>query len=99
VYVQRIAVSITTYSAKTWTFTDSTGTPIPNAVISIAAAIEAHVSESGPIVIDFGPEGYALAIGKNLVLDVSATGAAGVIKVEAYEKLRTDAGVLMASTN
>ena len=86
-YIQKLVISITTYSAKTWTFEDSAATPVPIAHISIAAAAEAHVSESGTIEFDFGPTGIALTLGKNLLLNVSAAGAAGAIHVEAYEKL------------
>lgn len=86
-YIQKIEISITTYSAKTWTFQDSAGTPVPIAHVSIAAAAEAHVSESGTMVYDFGPKGLPLSLGKNLLLDMSAAGAAGMIHIEAYEKL------------
>ncbi len=100
IFIQRIIVTIAVYAAKVWTFTDSTGTPIPFAIISIPAAAVALASESNAyMTIDFGPAGYPLAVGKNLVLDVSATGAAGAVHVEAYEKLRTDAPVALAATN
>lgn len=87
VYVQRITVHITTYSAKTWTFQDSNGTPKPIGHISIPAAAAALPSESNAMVLDFGPEGVPLTAGKNLVLNVSAAGAAGIVVVQAYEKL------------
>jgi hypothetical protein len=87
IYVQKIVVNITTYSAKTWLFKDSAGTPVDKALISIPAAAVALPSESGSMVIDFGPKGTPLTLGKNLLLDVSAAGAAGTIHVEAYEKL------------
>jgi hypothetical protein len=87
IYVQRIVIEITTYSAKTWTFEDSAGTPVPIKHISIGAAAVALVSESSNMVADFGPEGIALTLGKNLVLNMSAAGAAGVVSVEAYERL------------
>lgn len=96
-FVQRIIVDITTYSAKTWTFNDSTGTPVPIKFISIPAAAVALPSESNDMVADFGPEGIALSVGKNLVLTMSGAGAAGVVKFEVYEKL--GAAVAMASTN
>lgn len=98
IFVQRISVSITTYAAKVWTITDSAGTPIPIALISIPAAAVALASESNNYAtFDFGPAGTPLTKGKNLVLDVSATGAAGTIHVEAYEKLIGP--VAQASTN
>lgn len=96
-YIQKIEINITTYSAKTWTFTDSANTPVPVALISIPAAAVALPSESNTITVDFGPKGVALTLGKNLLLDVSAAGAAGVVHVEAYEVL--GATVAMASTN
>ena len=86
-YIQKITISITTYSAKTWLFKDSAGTPVELALISIPAAAVALKSESGTIEFDFGPTGTPLTLGKNLLLDVSAAGAAGRIHVEAYEKL------------
>ena len=87
IYVQKIVINITTYSAKTWDFEDNAGTPIQIAHISIPAAAVALPSESNSIVIDFGPKGTPLTLGKNLVLDMSAAGAAGTVHVEAYEKL------------
>jgi hypothetical protein len=96
-YIQKITVGITTYSAKTWTFTDSAGTPVPIWHISIPAAAVALPSESNGMVIDFGPTGLALTLGKNLLLDVSAAGAAGAIHIEAYEKL--EGAVAAATTN
>lgn len=95
-YIQRIVVSITTYSAKTWTFQDSAGTPVPIYHISIPAAAAALPSESGGFTIDFGDAGVALTVGQGLSLDVSAAGAAGIIRVEAYEKLTVAA---VGSTN
>jgi hypothetical protein len=87
IFVQKIVINITTYSAKTWLFKDSAGTPVEKALISIPAAAVALPSESNSMVIDFGPKGTPLTEGKNLLLDVSAAGAAGTIHVEAYEKL------------
>lgn len=86
-YIQKIAVSITTYSAKTITFQDSAGTPVPIGLISVAAAAEAHASESGTIVIDFGQRGYPLTTGKTLDVVLSGAGAAFVAHIEAYERL------------
>lgn len=97
-YVQKISISITTYSAKTWTFQDDASTPVPIAHISIPAAAAALPSESGTIVFDFGPTGLPLTLGKNLDLDVSAAGAAGVIHIEAYEKFEAT-GVAYTAAN
>ena len=87
IWVQKISVNISTYSAKTWQFEDSASTPVPVANLSIPAAAVALNSESSTIVYDFGPKGFPLTVGKNLVLNVSAAGAAGQVHVEAYEKL------------
>lgn len=95
-FIQSITVSITTYSAKTWLFQDTTGTPIPIWFISIPAAAPTTAGDNS-FSVDFGPSGMPLGIGKALSLDVSAVGAAGVIKVEAYEKLANT--VAAASTN
>jgi len=97
VYVQKISINVTTYSAKTWTFQDSAGTPVPIAHLSIPAAAVALASESGSIVFDFGPTGFPLTLGKNLDLKMSAAGVAGAIHIEAYEKL--EGAVAVASTN
>lgn len=95
-FIQKITVSPTTYAAKTWTFQDSAGTPVPIAVASIPAAAPTAGADA-EFVYDFGPLGYALTEGKNLDFKMSATGAAGVVHVEAYEKLTT--AVAAASTN
>lgn len=87
IYVQKITVHITTYSAKTWTFEDSAGTPVPIGHISIPAAAVALPSESNSMVLDYGPKGIALTAGKDLKLMMSAAGAAGAVHIEAYEKL------------
>jgi len=97
VYIQKISISITTYSAKTWTFKDTADTPVEIAYLSIPTAVTALPSESGTIVFDFGPTGTPLTKGKGLTLDVSAAGAAGRVHVEAYEKL--EGSVAEASTN
>lgn len=86
-FIQKIEVNITTYSAKTWLFKDSAGTPVPIGFFSIPAAAVALPSESNTIVIDFGPEGVALSEGKNFLLDVSAAGAAGMLKWQGYQRL------------
>ena len=96
IFVQKITVGITTYSAKTWTFEDGAGTPVPIWHISIPAAAGTTAGDA-TYEIDFGAEGVGLTIGEGLSLNVSAAGAAGMIKVEAYEKLANV--VAVASTN
>lgn len=97
IWVQKITVSLTTYSAKTWTFQDTAATPVVFAVISIPAAITALPSESGTITFDFGPTGTPLTAGKDLSLVISGAGAAGIVHVEGYEKLVGP--VAVATTN
>ena len=97
-FIQRIVCSITTYAAVTWTFQDSTGTPVPIYHISIpASAPTAAGDSSGHFCIDFGAEGVGLTLGQGLTLNVSAAGAAGIVKVEAYERL--GAAVAAATSN
>lgn len=87
VYIQKITVNITTYSAKTITFQDDAGTPVPIALISVPAAAVALPSESNSMTVDFGPKGKPLTEGKNLDIILSAAGLAGAVHIEAYEKL------------
>lgn len=93
-YIQRIVCTITTYSAVTWTFQDSAATPKPIAHISIPAAAPTAAGDNN-FEIDFGAAGVALNAGEGLSLNVSAAGAAGIVRVEAYQKL----GVAAASSS
>lgn len=95
--IQKVSTNITTYSAKTWTYQDSASTPVPLGLISIPAAAVALPSESGSIIFDFGPTGAPLTVGKSFDLKMSASGAAGFIHIEAYEKLGNPTAA--ASTN
>lgn len=85
IFVQKIKVSVTTFSAKTWTFKDSAGTPVPGAVISTTAP-EATVPGIQDYEFDFGAAGYPLTQGKDLAVAYSAAGAAGIVHVEAYQR-------------
>lgn len=96
VFVQKIVVSVTTYAAKTWTFQDSAGTPVPVAVCSVPAAAPTTGGDA-KFEFDFGPKGIALTEGKSLDWKMSAAGAAGIVHVEAYERLTS--AVAVASTN
>lgn len=86
-FIQRITFSPTTYAAKTWTFQDSAGTPIPAGFMSIPASAPTTGGFSDQYILDFGPEGYPLTVGKDLNLIMSAAGAAGSLHIEAYEKV------------
>jgi hypothetical protein len=85
VFIQKILVSVTTYAAKTWTFQDSAGTPVPGGFISIPAAAPTAAGDA-TYEIDFGPKGWALTVGKNLLLKMSAAGAAALVHVECYQQ-------------
>jgi hypothetical protein len=96
-YIQKIVVSINVYAAQTMTFTDSAGTPVLLALISVPAAAVALRSESGDITYDFGPTGTKLTTGEGLTLTLSAAGIGARVHVEAYERLVGP--VAQASTN
>ena len=98
-FIQKITVNISTYAAKTWQFEDSNSSAVPVANLSIPAAAVALPSETGTIVFDFGPKGFALTVGKNFLLNVSATGAAAQVHVEAYEKLGAAIGYLAGASS
>lgn len=95
-FIQKITVAVTTYSAKTWTFEDTANTPVPVWHISIPAAAPTAGGDA-VFTIDFGAAGVPLTVGKGLTLNVSAAGAAAMVRVEAYETL--GAAVAAASTN
>lgn len=86
-FVQRITVSPTTYAAKKWTFQDSAGTPIPAGQMSIPASAPTTGGFNDQYILDYGPEGYPLTVGKNLNMIMDATGAAASLHIEAYEKV------------
>lgn len=85
-YIQRISVMPTTYSAKTWDFQDTNGTPVPVGHISIPAAAPTAAGDAS-FVLDYGAAGVALTVGAGLTLNVSAAGAAAMVRVEAYQKI------------
>jgi hypothetical protein len=85
IYVIKIALMVTTDNAATQTFQDSASTPI------LAAGSKASPG-IGPILFDFGPEGFALTEGKSLDHKMSAAGMAGSVTITAYAK-RTAVGV------
>jgi len=79
IFLQRAHIQITGASAgKTWQLTDSAGVQLTGPFPT-----DTDGSHYDP---DFGPEGVQLTEGANLVFDVSAGGATGVISWEAYQK-------------
>lgn len=90
IFIQKISYNPVTAAAQAVTFQDDAMTPVKIATVP--------ASQSTPMVFDFGPKGVALSVGKNLDITNTA-GPAAKIHIEAYERLRTDAGVALASTN
>jgi len=79
IYVQRIEAWMTTSTTATWAFKSSTS---GKQVFNITASPGASTNWG----IDYGAAGIPLTESEDLVLDVSATGAAGSVVVEAYIK-------------
>lgn len=86
-FVQRIKFFPTTYAAKTFTFQDDAGSPVPIGFMSIPAAAPTTGGQTDYYELDYGPEGTPLTAGKNLDVVISATGAAGRLVIEAYQKV------------
>jgi hypothetical protein len=77
-WIQRITYHPITAAAQVVTFQDDNGTPLKIGTIP--------ASQATPIVIDHGPKGVPLTVGKNL--DIANTaGPAAQIHIEAYQKL------------
>lgn len=87
-HIRHIIIGVTTYSAKTLTFQDDAGTPVPIAHFSIPSAAP---TGGGPqeYRIDFSGSGTPLTTGKNLDLVLSGAGVAGRIHIEGYEAIDT----------
>lgn len=97
IYVQRVTLNIKTHAnAKVFSVEDSAGTPL-----NVAYHTDLTFAAGVPSVVewDFGPNGRALTIGKNLnyLANTAGSGFVGNFHVEGYEKL--DATVAAASTN
>lgn len=82
IFVQKIAVMVTTDAAQSQTFQDSAGTPIVAAVVKASPGI-------GPVIFDFGPNGFQLTEGKSLDHKMSAAGLAASVTITAYRKRTT----------
>lgn len=87
IFVQRIIVWITTDAAQSWEFEDSAATPVEIAEVTTSPGVNTRWD------FDYGEEGTPLTEGTNLVLDVSATGLAGRIKVYAYQRITSPMAV------
>lgn len=81
-FVQKLHIQVNTGSAgKTWDIRDSNGTPV-----EVAGAVPVDTAPSH-LDLDFGPDGFAITQAKDLTVVLSAAGAAGFVRVEAYRKL------------
>ena len=80
VFVQRIIVWINTSTSATESFQDTT-------TGKVIAVVSANPGANTRWDFDFGPEGAPLTQGEGLLWNVSATGHAGHLVVEAYRKL------------
>jgi hypothetical protein len=87
IFIQRIVLSVTTDNAATQTFQDSAGTPVPGGVSKASPGL-------GPIVWDFGEEGFALTEAKDFQHKMSGTGMAGAVVVQAYMKPTASTGLV-----
>ena len=87
-FIQKITASIVTAAAQAITIRDDAGTPV---VIDVIPA-----SQATSIILDYGPKGRALTVGKNLDI-VNTAGPAFDFHIEAYEKLRGDVGVALGT--
>lgn len=79
IFVQRIIVWINTSTAATESFQDHT-------TGKVIAVVPASPGANTRWDFDFGPEGVPLTVSENLLWNVSATGHAGHLIVEAYMK-------------
>ncbi len=80
IFIQRYHVRITGAAATTWSLEDSAGTPVSiSGALSTATAPVTHE-------MDFGEQGMPLTQGKNFLLNVAATGAAGRVTWEGYQR-------------
>lgn len=89
IYVQKIIISYLTHvDGKTIDFQDDANTPV---VIArrLDDAEGDSTANADVIVIDFGPKGTPLTLGKNLdiVANTGGTGSTGRIHIEGYQKL------------
>ena len=80
IFLQKAHIQITGASAgKTWQLTDSDG-------LQLTGPFPTD-TDGSHYDMDFGPIGVKLTAGKNLLLDVSAAGAAGQVTWEGYQRL------------
>lgn len=85
IWVQTISIAITTHATgKKITIQDTAGTPI---VLDVCNDLTAAAGVPDRYVVDFGAEGFALTLGKNLSLISDASGPAFTYHVDGYQRL------------
>ena len=89
-YIQIIRVIFFTVAAQSWVFNEVTSG-------DEVYTIQATPLEDAPYVLDFGEEGLKLSDGDSFEVTISGTGNAGVIRVEAYERLTPDAAIALSA--
>ena len=93
--IQKLSFYETTESnGKSLTFQDDASTPV---ILGKYSSVTAAAGIPKYLILDFGPTGYTLTLGKNLDVVVSSAGIAGSLHIEAYEVL--GAPVAAGSTN
>lgn len=85
-FIQKLTFVSKTAAAQVILLQDTTSTPI------VIGTIPASVAAGVAYVLDFGPRGMPLGVGKNLVTSNTA-GPAGQIHIEAYERLGATVGI------
>lgn len=86
IHVIKIALMVTTDNAALQTFQDSATTPIVIAALKASPGL-------GPVVFDFGEDGFALTEGKSFDHKMSAAGMAASVTVTAYYRRTTGPNV------
>ncbi len=96
VMVQKITVFYVTHAnAKTITFQDTAGSPVPLGTLN---DFTAGAGVSDKIEIDFGPHGIAIASGKGFDVAGSSSGPVANVHAEGYMKLASVIDLTTASS-
>jgi hypothetical protein len=84
-FIQKVTVAISTHAnAKNVVLADSNGSPVAYGTLADKTAA-AGVPDV--VVFDFGPKGVPVTLGKNFTVTSDASGPAGMVTIDAYEKL------------
>ncbi len=91
IFIQRILVSVTTDAAQSLTFQDNAGTPVVAAKTKVSPGL-------GPILYDFGPDGFQLTESKELDIVISGAGLGAAVQIQAYQKAIGVANPIIGNT-